>query len=290
MESNEVEPESAEATCYYAPAESPEGADGDGWEYFVPTSATVSVWAPDIQHGGPPTGLLVRSMERLVDDDALAFSRVTADILGAVGLGLGRVRATVTRPGRQISMLAAELQVQGPDGNFRTAVRASAWLLRRSDASAVERIPQPPLPAPESLPHSVGFTEIGGEAVAWGRIGFIGTLSVAVVPGRNGTTPAFWLRPELPLVGGEETTELQSLFTVVDVANGVGSVLSPMEWTWMNTDTTVHLVAPPRGRWLGVDSAMAAGREGYGASLADLYTVDGFVGRSAQTVLLTHNG
>lgn len=54
----------------------------------------------------------------------------------------------------------------------------------------------------------------------------------------------------------------------------------------MNTDTTVHFIRPPRGEWIGLDSDLAVGPEGYGATLADLYDADGFIGRSAQTVLM----
>ena len=54
----------------------------------------------------------------------------------------------------------------------------------------------------------------------------------------------------------------------------------------MNTDTTAHLVGQPTTSWLGIDADMASGRHGYGATFADLYDVSGFLGRSAQTVLL----
>ena len=77
---------------------------------------------------------------------------------------------------------------------------------------------------------------------------------------------------------------------MIDVANGVGSPLNPMEWSWMNTDTTVHLIKQPVGRWIGIDSNMAAGADGYAASFADLYDTDGFLGRSAQTSLLNRHG
>ncbi|MFM9377994.1 thioesterase family protein [Gordonia sp. VNK21] len=282
---------------YYRPIEAPAGdppAGGEhGYEYFQPTEGTISVWSPRLQHGGPPSGLLTRAMSRLVGDgDGQAFSRITVDILGAVGLDVNRVRAWVARPGRQISLVAAELEVRGTDGTYRAAARASAWRLRASDSSAVQALPQPPLtPLPDELPQATGFPELGGEAVPWGRIGFIGTLSVASVPSRNGgTPPAFWLRPQLPLVAGERATDLESAMTVLDVANGVGTTLDPRRWSWMNTDTTVHLVRQPAGPWLGVDADMAAGADGYAASLTDVYDLTGFLGRSAQTALLSAQG
>ncbi|MEZ5211717.1 MULTISPECIES: thioesterase family protein [unclassified Gordonia (in: high G+C Gram-positive bacteria)] len=277
--------------AYYLPLAAPDG-DDPAYDYFQPTPATVSVWSPNIQHGGPPTGLLVRAMEGVADPaDGQAVTRVTMEILGAIGLDVNRVRAWIPRPGRQISQVAAELEARQPDGSYRVVGRAVAWRLKVTDTAAVERLPREPLsPSPADVPHAIGFPEVDGVAVPWGRIGFIGTIEVAGAPGRNEPTPAVWLRPLLPLVAGSPTSPLASAFTVVDVANGVGSTMNPSEWSWMNTDTTVHLTGQPTGEWIGIDSAMAAGREGYGASFAELYDERGYLGRSAQTVLLTELG
>ncbi|MFZ2510462.1 MAG: thioesterase family protein [Gordonia sp. (in: high G+C Gram-positive bacteria)] len=269
----------------------PEGAD-TGYEYFQPTAATASVWTAAIQHGGPPTGLLVRAMENAVGGttppDGLGFSRVTMEILGAIGYGVSRVRTWIPRPGRQISQVAAELSEQQPDGTFRIVGRTTAWRLLRRDSSSISRTPHPPLPlAPGDLATTVGFPTTGENATSWGTLGFIGTIEVGLLDGRTGTTPALWIRPTLPLVAGEETSDLASAFTVIDVANGVGSDLPTTEWSWMNTDTTVHLIRAPRGPWVGLDATLAAGPDGYGATLGDLYDADGFLGRSAQTVLLS---
>ncbi|MFT3662368.1 MAG: thioesterase family protein [Gordonia sp. (in: high G+C Gram-positive bacteria)] len=274
--------------AYFEPVDVPDGED-PGYDYFQPTGATVSVWSKDIQHGGPPTGLLVRAMEQAADPaDGQEFSRVTMEILGAVGLGLNRVRTSIPRPGRQISQVAAELDVKQPDGSWRTVARTVAWRLKRADSSPIARLPHEPLPTrPADLPTMIGFPDLEGAAVPWGRVGFIGTVEIAGQPGRNGETPAVWLRPLLPLVAGEETSPLASAFTVIDVANGLGATLNPLEWSWMNTDTTVHLVSQPVSEWIGIDSSMAAGGDGYGASFADLYDETGFLGRSAQTVLLS---
>ena len=290
MSSDQVT-EQSDYTAYFEPIARPDGAEPD-WEYFQPTGAVVSVWSPEIQHGGPPTGLLVRSMERAVDpSDGQQFSRVTMEILGAIGLGVNRVRTSIPRPGRQISQVSAELEVQQPDGSFRLVARTTAWRLTTCDSSSVARVPQQPLEKqPDELEQHIGFPQVDGVPVPWGRVGFIGTVTVCGQPSRVGGLAAIWLKPNLPLVAGEETSPLASAFTVIDVANGVGTPLNPMEWSWMNTDTTVHLVRQPTAPWVGIDSSMAAGADGYAASFADLYDVDGFVGRSAQTSLLNRHG
>ena len=271
---------------YYEPLPVPEGAEPD-YEYFQPTTATASVWSQDMQHGGPPSGLLMRAMMRAVPDDGQEFTRVTNEIIGPVGLGVNRVRTTIPRPGKRISMVQADLEAQLPDGTFRLAARAVAWRMLSADSSPVVNSPAVPLPSsPDELDQIVGFPTEDEDAVPWGKVGFIGTAVTARQPGRNGETPALWIRPAIPLVAGEEMSNLESVFTVLDVANGVGTRLDPTQWSWMNLDTTVHLVSQPTSPWLGIDADLAIGARGYGATFADLFDVSGFLGRSAQSDMI----
>ncbi|MGO3327589.1 thioesterase family protein [Gordonia sp. (in: high G+C Gram-positive bacteria)] len=271
------------APSYYRPIATPDGAD-PSYDYFLPTEATVSVWSSEIQHGGPPAGLMMRAILRTAGDDGKVVTRVTTEILGGMGLGVNRVRSTVLRPGKRISQLAADLEVQTSAGEFRLVARTVVWRIATGDSSPVEHLPHPPLPAgPDDLPQILGFPEDGEDAVPWGTFGFIGTTVLARQEGRVGETPAVWIRPAIPLLEDEAMSPLESVFTVLDVANGVGTRIDPTKWSWMNVDTTVHLVAQPTSPWLGLDADLAIGATGYGASFADLYDVTGFLGRSAQT-------
>ncbi|WP_132994305.1 thioesterase family protein [Gordonia zhaorongruii] len=280
----------AAAPGYYEPISVPGGAD-PGYEYFQPTGATVSVWSPDIQHGAPPAALMVGAMQRAAPEDGQVFTRITTEILGGIGLGVNRVRTAIPRPGRRISMVTADLEVLGADGEFRLVARTSGWRMIVNDSSPAAAAPRPPLPAlPDDLQQIEGFPLDGDDAVPWGREGYIGTTVTARQDGRNGTTPAIWIRAGVPLIVGREMTHLEAIFAVIDVANGVGTQLDPRDWTWMNLDTTVHLVAQPSSPWVGIDADLAIGRDGYGASFADLYDVAGFLGRSAQTDMIAPAG
>lgn len=277
--------------CYYEREAAPQGTDADddphGYEYFRPTDATTSAWSDQIQHGGPPTGLLARALRRTAGADGAHFTRITTEILGAVGLDVNRVRGYTIRPGRRISMVGADLEVRRPDGSFQLAARATAWRIREHDTSVIAAPLRPALtPTPADLAPIVGVTADSALGVDWGTRGFIGSIESAVVHGSDSALPAVWLRPAIDLVGGEPIDSFDAVMTVVDVANGLGTALAPTEWTWMNTDTTVHFTAVPRGPWLGIDAQMATGSDGFGATFADLYDTTGFVGRSAQTVLL----
>jgi len=284
-------------SSYYVPVDapasdgtSPAGDPSARYEYFQPTDATLSVWSPTMQHGGPPSALMMRSLLRCDPDPAQHFTRVTTEILGPIGLGVNRIHARVTRPGRQISLVETELEVQQADGSFRTAAKSVGWRIRGADTSEIANGPAPLTPRPDELPRQIGFPDDSGEAVDWGTLGFIGTVESARTEGRYGETPAVWLRAVLPLVEGEKTSDLEAMFIVIDVANGVGTRLRPDRWSWMNTDTTVHLTRVPSGPWVGIDANMVAGPDGFGATLGDLYDTSGYIGRSAQTVLLNAVG
>ena len=131
-------------SCYYERVDDIPNTDDDAddFEYFSPTSATLSVWASDIQHGGPPAGLLMRSLLRCAPNPTQEFTRVTTEILGPIGLGLNRVRARAVRPGRQIALIEADLEVRQPDGTYRLAAQSIGWRMRTTDSAAITHAPR----------------------------------------------------------------------------------------------------------------------------------------------------
>lgn len=272
----------SDQSAYYLPL----GRDGDH-EYFTATENTVSVWGDELQHGGPPIGLLARALLRHAPDRAHEITRITVDILGAIGLGENRVETTVLRPGRQISLIQSELSVRQSDGSFRVAARAQGWRLATEETSAIEHYALAQLtPGPAELEGTVGFSGLGPLTGDWGTKGFVGTLESRIVPETGQDGRRVWVRPLLPLVAGEQTSDTEKFFTVLDVANGVGSRLEFGTWSFMNTDTTVHLYRHPVGEWTGINARMVTGPRGYGMTGADLFDESGPVGRSAQTLML----
>ncbi len=261
-------------TAFYTPR-----GEHDGWFHVLPTEHTVSVWADTLQHGGPPSALLVWAIERMGVPEGTAISRITVDILGAVGLEENRVQARVVRPGRRVSLVEAVLDVRTSDGGFRTAARASAWVLSTGDTAQIAS-PSTMTGAAPTGPGDDRPSEWVDQG--WGHTGFIAAVDVVGVADPGPT----WLRPRHPLVAGHETGPYATFCCVVDVANGLGSRLSALEWQWMNTDTTIHLTRRPAGEWVGIQADLVAGDQGYGYTGADLFDASGRVGRSSQTVLI----
>ena len=88
------------AEAYYLPVDD---------DTFESTAATTSPWDLDAQHGGPPSALLARAMDRTTDDPAFTIARLTVDMLGPIPQGRVRTEAEVVRPGRRVELVAARL-------------------------------------------------------------------------------------------------------------------------------------------------------------------------------------
>jgi hypothetical protein len=247
--------------------------DGDV-ELFESTDLTRSNWTPEIQHGSPPLALLTKAIERLLTGSGLRIGRLTMDILGAIPVAHMRVRAWIERPGKRICLLVAEMTPTA--GTGRPAARVTAWALATSDTADAASDRYPPLVEGETLPLPRGWWTVGGYLD-----------SVEFRPQTDDPTArVFWLTPRVGLVDDEPTTPLERLAMVVDSANGVGSALDPAEYIFMNTDTAVHLHRLPTGADFALRSRGSIGPDGIGVTTAEIFDRDGFIGTSAQTLLV----
>ena len=259
-------------------------ADGFEYEVFDPTPSTASVWADTMQHGAPPAAIMVRAMEKLVGEGA-RISRVTIDLLGVVPITRTRLRAWVARPGRTISLLAAEMDCIDGAGEYRTVARAQAWALAASDTAAIARDLSPALP-PAGASQGVmpGFFQHLKDQ------GFLAACDWRFVDGPDGPdgVKQCWIRAKMPLVAGEEPSPLVQVFSVVDAANGISAYLDPTAVTWMNMDMTVHFHRSPQpvDGWVGLLGDQLVGGEGIGTTVSRLYDGAGAFAVGAQTLLV----
>lgn len=274
--------------AYYLPLDSTKerSSNKPRFEYFQPTEHSISVWGNDLQHGGPPTGLLTRALENMADSSGQLISKVTIDILGAIGLGKNRISTEVIRPGKQISLIQATLEVEQNDKSYRPVARATAWRLATTDTSLLTHYSQPALSSPPELVDSTTKASLeNAQHIDWTSTGFIGALEVKLVESSNGL-PAAWFKSKMELVADEITSDLAKFFTILDVANGLGSKLAIDTWSFMNTETSVHLYRHPIGEWVGLTAETNYGPTGFGVSTAELFDINGPVGRISQSVLL----
>ncbi|SRX94985.1 hypothetical protein [Nocardioides sp. JS614] [Mycobacterium shimoidei] len=239
---------------------------------FESTDFTRSNWAADLQHGSPPLALLTKAIEERLTDSPLRIARLSLDILGAIPVAPVAVRAWVERPGRRISLLAAEMR-----HGDRAVARVSAWALATSDTADVATDRYPPLvegPTEPLPPHW------------WNVRGYLESVRWRPQPDDPTGSAVWWLSPRVNLVDAEDTTSLQRLAMVVDSANGVGAALHPAQFVFMNTDTVVHLHRAPQGADFGLRARGSIGPDGIGVTTAEIFDRTGFIGTSAQTLLV----
>lgn len=250
---------------------------GDGDERFESTEFTRSNWGPDLQHGSPPMALLTKLVEELSAGSGLRIGRLSLDILGAIPVAPVRARAWMQRPGSRVAMMSAEMHVDRTDGSTRAVARLSAWLIAVSDTADAASDRYPPVPEGPAQPVPDVFADAGGyfDAITWR-------------PQRvdDGAEALSWFSPIVRIVDAEETTALQRLAAVVDCANGVGKILDPGEFAFMNTDTVVHLHRLPVGNDFALRARASVGPDGAGVTTGEIFDIAGFIGTSAQTLLI----
>jgi hypothetical protein len=184
----------------------------------------------------------------------------------------------VLRPGKKVQLVEASLS-----GEAGELMRATAWLLRRSELDlpeeAVADDAPPPGPeqgwTPEFFPtgEDVGYhTAMEWKAVA----------GAFLEPG-----PAtVWMRMRQSLVAGEEPSPLQRALVAADVGNGISAVLDWREYVFINVDLTVHFERMPEGEWVCVDAVTRPQPTGIGTAESALSDQRGRIGRAAQSLLI----
>ncbi|HTW21708.1 MAG TPA: thioesterase family protein [Mycobacteriales bacterium] len=253
------------ASAFYTPTGDP--------DRFVATEHTAGPWDPAAQHGGPPSALLARAIEREPSQLPSTVVRMVVDLLGPVPVGEVAVSSTIERSGRSVELVAAELVAGG-----RPAARARGWRVRRAELELPAAV-TPPSDAP-SMP--ADDTSFGG---AWSG-GFLHAMQLRFLRGGwDDLGPAtVWARQRVPLVDGEEPSGLQRLMALADCGNGVSSTLPISDWLFINPDLTVHLSRYPAGEWLCIDAATTVDPAGFGVAASTLYDASGRVGHGTQSL------
>jgi hypothetical protein len=256
-----------------------DAADPRG-EKFAATDLVRSTWSAAIQHGAPPSALLVRALERCETRDDTRLSRVMIDLLGGIPAeGDLWVTSRIERSGKQIELVGAELTAVGKDGEPRAVARASGWRLKTLDTAELLQASVPPLaPVAEARNRNMkkDWDPNYVHSLDWRWL----TKPMNVGAGES------WIRPEVDLVKGETMTPLERLFAVADCANGIGTKLDTRSWTFMNTDLVVHLHRLPEGQWTGIRAETHYGPDGIGTTVGSLFDEQGAVGAIQQSVLV----
>jgi hypothetical protein len=266
-------------SAFYEPA-------GNG--SYVATAATVGPWARDAQHGGPPSALAARALERHEPDDRQRLARVAVDILRPVPVGKISITTRTVRPGRRITLAEAVMEVDGQE-----VLHARGWRIERPVRPVPEIAdgePPPPVPVVgDGSPPQIFRHENDGylASIEWRFMPTetTGRAALAQYPS-TAQVRAAWTRPRIPLLPDEVPSPMSRALLVADSGSGVGAALPSTEFIFINVDLAVTLPRDPVGEWLLLEAATTIGADGTGLAMTRLSDQAGACGRAWQTLLV----
>jgi hypothetical protein len=248
---------------------------------YLATEACAGPWSASMQHGGPPSALLVRQAEleagRTRGD--LAAYRVAVEFLGPVPVAPVEVSARVVRGGRSVVLVESRLTADG-----RPCLQARTWLIRQEvpEPTPVVTGDDAPVARPDAVPETRNWRFPYAQHIEWRP----------VTGGGFDAGPAqVWARGRVPLVSSDadavSMSGLQRAVLVGDSGSGVSSELSWDEWAFLNIDLDVHLLRQPDSDWLLLDSRTRLGPAGTGLASTTFHDLTGVVGSGAQTLVVS---
>jgi hypothetical protein len=249
-----------------------------GSDSYVATGATAGPWSADAQHGGPPSALAVTAMERHEPDGRQRLARVTVDILRPIPVGKVSLRTRMIRPGRRVALVETVMEADGVE-----VMHARGWRIERP-AGEVPAVPASgggPAPVP---PASSGPPPAIFERNQRGYLAAIEWRFMAAADGALGR--AAWTRPRIALLPDEEPSPMSRALLVADSGSGLGAVLPPSKYLFINVDITVVLPRDPAGAWLLLESSTTIGSDGAGLATTQMSDPVGRVGCGWQTLLV----
>lgn len=239
------------------------------------SAATAGPWSPDAQHGGPPSALAARELERHEPDESMRLARVSVDILRPVPVGELEVRTRTVRAGKRVALLEAVITASGQT----VLVARGWWIARWDDAPIISKnglVPQ--IPATDRPPmFAGGYLDGYLAAVDWrfvaGKFDEPGPCQV-------------WARPRIPLLPDEEMSPASRALLVADSGSGVSMVVDPSKYLFINVDLTVILHRDPVGDFVLLDAQSTMGGTGTGLAETELADTTGVFGTGVQTLLV----
>jgi acyl-coenzyme A thioesterase PaaI-like protein len=266
---------------------------------FIPTEQARGPWDPRALHGGAPAALIASIFERLQPGAELPFARLSFSFLRPIPLAPLQLSTRITRPGRRVQELEAEL-------------RAGEALVCRAHALRILPVPEelpelairllaeradPPLPGPEGA-HPVRFALDGLErrsfaATAMEMRFLQGRPLTGELPEQDSTAAhqpqgaaQVWMRLCHPLLPGEPLTPLARVAATADFGNGVSAVLPFDRYLFINADLTIALNRRPQGEWIALDARTLLHPDGIGWAQSVLHDERGPIGVATQALVV----
>jgi hypothetical protein len=242
---------------------------------FEPTELARGPWDPNAQHGGAPAALIAGELERRCEQRP--FARIALHLLKPVPLTPLTLDVELVRDGRRARRLRADLKADGEPVCFAYALQ-----IQGGD----EPVPEIPLEGRIEAPPETGTHP---QPLADYRMFANDGIEVSFVRGaltEPGPATA-WFRLRVPVVEGEEITQLQRAMAAADFGNGISSAVRWDQYLFINPELTVYLLRQPEGEWIGNDARTAIDPSGIGLADATLHDARGPFARAVQSLVVS---
>lgn len=290
-------------------------ADGD---LFTPTEHARGPWDPRALHGGAPAALIAAAFERMQPGAELPFARLSFEFLRPVPMAPLKLSTRISRPGRRVQALEAELSADGV-----TVCRASALRLvpvpdelpELALAQVAAARPRTIAPAQDGEPVHFALDDMERKSFAATamEMRFLrGKPLTGGLPERDradqhepnpettdeqpseqsaaGHAPSgaatVWMRLRHPLLPDEPLTPLARVAATSDFGNGVATVLPFDQYLFINADLTISLERRPVGEWVALDARTLLHPGGIGWAESVLHDELGPLGRATQALVV----
>jgi hypothetical protein len=245
---------------------------------FVPLSGATGPWDAGIVHGAPVAALFAGQLVT----DGFSMAPLTVELLAAVPMAPLVLDVTEPTGGRRVQRRDAVLAADG-----REVARAQAVLVRAAELTLPEKALDHDSPFdPTAVPPLDELNTAAAETVGWESFDS-GSLVWSPTRIEGDRRTHAWLRLAVPVVEGTGIQGVELAAVTADYAQAaVHRRLSMAEWSFRNTELTVHLAREPVGPWMGLRCEAIVGEVGTGFNTADLFDAEGRVGRSSAALVV----
>jgi hypothetical protein len=245
---------------------------------FVPTVAALGPWNSQSLHGGAVAALLAGRLTT----PGRTLARLTVDLLGPVPLAPLELSVSESSGGFRVQRQEAALSCDGRIVALGRSLTVRRVTLELPPASLEHPTPFDPRAAPVlDRPRSEA-----ADAVGWP---YFDSLAAAVKVVRPPDGPGWqqWVRLLLPVVEGTEVSGVETAVVAADYAQlAAGGRLPYRDWTFLNSELTIHLSREPTGPWVGIHCDAVVQPTGVGFNVGELYDSLGRLARSASTIVV----
>jgi hypothetical protein len=267
-------------------------------EQFLPTEHARGPWDPSALHGGAPAALIASAFERMEPGGELPFARLSFEFLRPVPMAPLELTTRISRPGRRVQALEAELEADGVTVCRARALRlvASPEELPELALAQIQATRDDAIAGPQEGQHvhfSLDDSEHKSFAASAMEMRFLNGAPLGELPELDSTSShvpsgaaKVWMRLRYPLLPCEPLTPLARVAATSDFGNGVATVLPFEEYLFINADLTISLNRRPEGEWIALDARTLLHPGGVGWAESAVHDEHGPVGRATQALVV----